>query len=127
MSRLLTTQLNHVALQVSDVEQSQRFYETVMCLEEIPRPRFEFPGAWFRLGVDQELHLIGGDASEVAERRSGANHFALMVDDMDACERFLSERGVAYLPRRVRPDGAFQIYLHDPDGHSIELCTRGPA
>lgn len=52
-------QLNHVALHVADVSASVRFYSDVLKLEEIPRPAFRFPGAWFRLGVDQELHLIG--------------------------------------------------------------------
>jgi len=49
-----------------------------------------------------------------------------MIDDMDAWETFLSETGVDYLPRRTRPDGAFQIYVTDPDGYFIELCTPVP-
>jgi hypothetical protein len=49
-----------------------------------------------------------------------------MIDDMDAWEAFFSETGVDYLPRRTRPDGAFQIYVTDPDGYFIELCTPVP-
>ena len=52
-------QLNHVAIHVADVERSVAFYRDVLRLEPIPRPAFTFPGAWFRLGVDQELHMIG--------------------------------------------------------------------
>ena len=115
-------QLNHIALHVADVERSTEFYRDVLGLEIIPRPAFNFPGAWFRLGEDQELHLIGGrDAATQSHHRG--NHWALMIDDMDAWEADFQARGIAYLPRRTRPDGAFQIYLVDPDGHYIELCT----
>jgi hypothetical protein len=46
-----------------------------------------------------------------------------MVDDIDAWENYFQREGIDYVPRRVRPDGAYQIYLVDPDGHYIELCT----
>lgn len=115
-------QLNHVALHVADLERSARFYEGVLRLAPIPRPAFAFPGAWYRLGEDQELHLIGERTSEVVSHNRG-NHFALLVDDLDAWERYFHEQRMSYLPRRKRPDGAFQIYLIDPDGHYIELCT----
>ena len=117
-----TTQLNHVAIHVADLARSVQFYRDVLQLEPMPRPAFPFPGAWFRLGPDQELHLIGERTREVISHNRG-NHFALMVDDMDAWERYLRQRGVEYVPRRRRPDGAYQIYLIDPDGHYVELCT----
>jgi catechol 2,3-dioxygenase-like lactoylglutathione lyase family enzyme len=119
---MMLMQLNHVALHVADVEASCRFYEGVLRLARIPRPAFSFPGAWFRLGQDQELHLIGGRTEETNSHHRG-NHWALLVDDMDAWEAALRALGVQYLPRRTRPDGALQIYLVDPDGHHIELCT----
>ncbi|HTN76635.1 MAG TPA: VOC family protein [Pirellulaceae bacterium] len=119
-------QLNHVAIHVADVEKSSHFYRDVLRLAEIPRPAFSFPGAWFRLGHDQELHLIG-DRLEATVSHSRGNHWALMIDDMDACEADFQARNIAYLPRRTRPDGAYQIYLVDPDGHYIELCTAAPA
>jgi catechol 2,3-dioxygenase-like lactoylglutathione lyase family enzyme len=115
-------QLNHVALHVADVEASSRFYQDVLGLAPIPRPAFSFPGAWFGIGVDQELHLIGGRTGETNSHNRG-NHWAMMIDDMDAWEASLNARGIPYLPRRTRPDGAFQIYLIDPDGHYVELCT----
>ena len=117
-----TTQLNHVALHVVDLRRSCEFYENVLQLEEMPRPEFDFPGAWYRLGEDQELHLIGGRDQPVHSKSLG-NHFALMVDEMDPWEQFFQENGVEHLPRHNRPDGAEQIFLVDPDGHYIELCT----
>ena len=53
-------ELNHIALHVADLERSVAFYREVLRLVPIPRPAFDFPGAWFQLGAVQELHLIGG-------------------------------------------------------------------
>ncbi len=122
-----TTQLNHVALHVADVEKSCAFYGDVMRLEPMPRPAFSFPGAWFRLGDDQELHLIGERQQPVAGAASRGDHWALMIDDMDQWEAYFQREGIEYTPRRTRPDGAFQIYVFDPDGHCLELCTPPPA
>jgi catechol 2,3-dioxygenase-like lactoylglutathione lyase family enzyme len=116
-------ELNHIALHVADLERSVAFYREVLRLVPIPRPAFDFPGAWFQLGAVQELHLIGGRSVETHSHNRG-NHWALLIDDMDAWEADFRARGVEYLPRRTRPDGAYQIYLVDPDGHYIELCTR---
>ncbi len=115
-------QLDHVALHVRDVQRSCEFYERVLRLERIPRPAFTFPGAWYRLGESQELHLIGDRDSPVYSHSRG-NHYALLVDDIDEWEQYFRREGIEYTPRRTRPDGAFQIYVTDPDGHFIELCT----
>ena len=40
-------ELNHVALHVKDVANSCEFYERVLELQQIPRPAFDFPGAWY--------------------------------------------------------------------------------
>ena len=115
--------LNHVALHVADVERSVAFYRDALRLEPIARPAFSFPGAWFRLGTDQELHLIGERKQDVVSHNRG-NHFALLVDDLDAWEAHLQAAGANFLPRRTRPDGALQTSVVDPDGHYVELCTR---
>lgn|SRR5690606_7698888 len=115
-------QLNHVAIHVADVERSCAFYERALKLERLPRPAFTFPGAWYRLGHDQELHIIG-ERSEPTVSHNRGNHYALLVDDIDAWEEHLRTQGIEHLPRRTRPDGAQQIFLIDPDGHYIELCT----
>lgn len=118
------TQLNHVAVHVADVEQSTRFYRDLLGLPTMPRPGFSFPGAWFRVGQGddfQEVHLIGrpvGDAPPPRER-----HVAFMVDDIDAWAEALREKGVEHTGPKLRPDGAKQVFLRDPDGHVIELCT----
>ena len=118
-------ELNHVALLVSDVEKSCRFYREVLRLEAIPRPAFSFPGAWFRLGAAQELHLIGGEEVEPAVPRPRGNHFALRVEDLEVWRQHLQRFDVIVRGPVKRPDGAMQIFVGDPDGHLIELFT-GP-
>ena len=113
-------QLNHVALHVADVTVSTAFYRDVLGLAPLARPDFGFPGAWFRIGVDQELHLISGrDPEIVGGNRS--THYAMRVTDADAAAARLREHGVDFSGPKARPDGAKQIFFKDPDGHTVEL------
>ena len=116
-----TEDLNHVALHVADLDKSMDFYGKKLGLEAIPRPNFDFPGAWYRLGKCQELHLIAGRTDAVYSSTRGS-HFALGVANMEEAESFLSEREIVHTPRQTRPDGAYQIYIEDPDGYWIEFC-----
>ena len=117
-------ELNHVALHVRDLEAACHFYRDILRLEAMPRPAFTFPGAWFRLGGQQELHLIGERATPVVSHRRG-NHFALCVDNLDEWQTHLSQAKADFVPPKSRPDGALQLFLTDPDGHVVELFT-GP-
>lgn len=113
-------QLNHVALHVADVDVSVAFYRDVLSLPVMDRPDFDFPGAWFRLGIDQELHLIGDRDQPVHSHHRGG-HFALVVENLDQWETHLDQHGAQRLQRKTRPDGAEQTFVKDPDGHWVEL------
>ncbi len=115
-------ELNHVAIRVRDLDASCAFYRDALRLEEIPRPAFTFPGAWFRLGMSQELHLIGDRTDPVLSHNRG-NHFALRVEGLDSWERHLDTLRIEHPLRKRRPDGAWQVFVRDPDGHVIELFT----
>jgi len=115
-------ELNHVAIYVTDVERSVKFYREVLRLEQIARPAFTFPGAWFRLGTNQELHLIA-DHGPAFFKSNENNHFALRADGLDQWERHLRDVGANAFPRKQRPDGVWQVFLRDPDGHVIELFS----
>ena len=80
-----TEDLNHIALHVSNLEASNKFYGELLGLEKIKRPDFDFPGEWYRLGKSQELHLIAGRVDKVNSSTRG-NHFALGVKNMDLTE-----------------------------------------
>lgn len=115
-------QLNHAAIHVSDVDRSVAFYRDVLQLPPMDRPNFDFPGAWFLLGEDQELHIIGERELPVHSHNRGT-HFALVVDSLDEWEKHIDSFEVKRLERMIRPDGAEQTFVQDPDGHWVELCV----
>lgn len=111
-------ELNHVALHVSNLEESMKFYGNVIGLPLLPRPAFNFPGAWFALG-SQELHLIYDDTLVPANRKH--HHFALLVDDVFAVKAELEAKGITeFKGPAPRPDGPMQLFFSDPDGYLIE-------
>jgi catechol 2,3-dioxygenase-like lactoylglutathione lyase family enzyme len=126
--------LHHVALPVSDLERSRRFYREVLGLSEVERPAaFDFPGAWFSLGEGQ-LHLIGREGGTLRGGKpvdSRDVHFAVRVDDFDAMLAHLRSAGYRDdLPRddpkwlkwNRTPNAGFpQIFILDPDHHVIEI------
>ena len=113
--------LNHVALHVSDLGRSIDFYGKKLGFRQLERPGFEFSGAWFELGPGQQLHLIGGRSAAVHSSNRG-NHFALEVQSIHQTADFLREQVVQFTGPKVRPDGAWQIFTIDPDGHFVEFC-----
>ncbi len=114
-------ELNHVAIHVSNLDESIHFYRDILELPVLDRPAFDFGGAWFAFGT-QELHLIEDKALASSARRH--HHFALLVDDTTAVEEHLKVKGwTAIVSHGSRPDGAPQLFITDPDGYSIEFTS----
>jgi lactoylglutathione lyase len=117
---VVATNLNHVSVRATDIEQSVRFYEEVFGLKRIPTPNFGYPVQWLRVGPLQ-LHIF--------ERPGNAppyQHFALSVDDFEAVFRAARERGVldetAFGHHIYElPGGQVQMYLKDPGGNLVEV------
>ena len=121
------TTINNVAIKVSDVDKSREFYEKVIGLKKIPRPKINIPGEWYGIG-ENAIHLIGG------ERREGIDptgpHIAVEVESFEATKAALNEMGIPYLdgermvaklpPEAKRMVGQ-QLWIQDPDGNVIEL------
>jgi lactoylglutathione lyase len=117
-------ELNHVLLNVRDLARSIHFYGSIVGLSRLPRPAFDFPGAWFSVGL-QELHLIGDPELEPASRHH--HHFAMRVDDPTAVRAELETKGVTELRGpSPRPDGAMQLFVLDPDGYLVEFFSSPP-
>lgn len=122
--------LDHVTIVVRDLEASRKFYVEGLGMKQVARPGFSFEGRWFQAGATQ-IHLIleheqSGPAGMPKElgRTSRAHHFAFLVDDAHACEKRLVELGYELISRcKPRPDGAAQVFVADPDGHIVELCS----
>jgi catechol 2,3-dioxygenase-like lactoylglutathione lyase family enzyme len=63
---------------------------------------------------------------EVLVRSSRNHHFAFQVEDARASAEKLKSLGITLLDdAKLRPDGAVQVFLTDPDHHVVELSS-GP-
>jgi catechol 2,3-dioxygenase-like lactoylglutathione lyase family enzyme/uncharacterized protein YunC (DUF1805 family) len=123
--------IDHVTLVVKDLARSRRFYVEVLGMREVPRPAFSFAGSWYQAGATQ-IHLIlefegsgpAGNLLPENRRSSRTQHVAFAVDDAEAALTRLRELQVSVLSGpKPRPDGYMQVFVMDPDGHVIELCS----
>jgi catechol 2,3-dioxygenase len=142
--------VNHVVLNVRDLEVSHRFWTEVMgfkCVAELkptpggrPRPKMRFYS-----GVDAEgrvthhdlaLAEVPRDASgnggvepwSLMPGRVGLNHVAIAWPDRESWLKqiaFLKAQGVQFL-RRVNHGMTHSVYIADPDGHGIEVLYELP-
>jgi catechol 2,3-dioxygenase-like lactoylglutathione lyase family enzyme len=119
--------LHHVSINVTDLERAKRFYSGVLGLEEISRPVFDFPGAWYRLG-DRQLHLIVHPPTHTlrgtTEISSREGHFAIAVRSYDEARAHLEAAGIPFDARPRSRTPWTQIFLSDPDGNLIELSAQ---
>lgn len=114
---------NHVGLAVKDLKTSVVFYRDIIGLSPLDVPDNMLAiRRWFRVAPGQELHLLLGRENPVANNDKNGAHFSLSIptNSADEIEAFLKEKNVAY-HRQKRFDGAYQIYVTDPDGYVIEL------
>lgn len=109
--------LHHVNVNVASLEESLGFYVDRLGFTVRPdRPDFPFAGAWLQMG-EHQIHLVVSDDFTVDPRQ----HFALAVDDIEACAAHLDAMGVEYRGPLGIPGAGRQIFLKDPSGNRIEL------
>ncbi|MBK7872658.1 MAG: DUF1080 domain-containing protein [Saprospiraceae bacterium] len=115
------TGYNHVALAVKDIGASAKFYREIVGLEPIEVPdNLKAIRSWFVIAPGQELHLLAGRVDPVTNNDRNGAHYSLTIPDADPIEKYLLNKKIAY-HRQQRFDGAWQIYITDPDGYVIEL------
>ena len=97
--------INHVALQVDDLEEAVAFYTDLFRPTSVDRSE---PDAAFLEMGDQFLALF-----ERGSREEEA-HFGLVVDDKEAAKRALEEAGVQILPGQ-------RVDFRDPSGNRVQI------
>lgn len=137
--------LNHIALLVSNLELSKRFYKETLGLETV----FEHPigGEQFEKvtgieGFDVVFAVLSDPKSrvniELVEFKSGLmespsmfNHIAFEVDDVDALhEKFVNNcietvsEPVTLSHPHPKINGKRFFYFYDPDGNIIEVYNK---
>ena len=86
---------NHIAIIVSDVGRSARFYTDVMGFQQIRRPNFDRHGAWFTMG-NIELHLIKGTPLVHSGEDLIVGHISIETFEIDKVPGKLRALGVPF-------------------------------
>lgn len=128
------TGLLETALYVADLSRAAGFYERVLGLEAMVRgPRLVALDAGrqgvlllFLRGATSE-DVVGESGTIPGHEGEGRLHmaFAVPAGSLDDWRRHLADEGVALIGEMRWPRGGRSLYLHDPDGHVIELATPG--
>jgi catechol 2,3-dioxygenase-like lactoylglutathione lyase family enzyme len=109
--------VQHVALEVDDLDAALSFYQGVLGLQLAPRPEALGPnGAWIDTGVGQ-IHLTAVDPYVAT---TSSQHLALEVDDIEVAVARLREAGVEVSDWFDLGAGR-QAFLRDPAGNLLEI------
>jgi lactoylglutathione lyase len=110
MSRPRLVGINHIALEVEDLEEALEFYGRIFEFEL----RGRVPGMAFVDMGDQFIALSEG-RTQPPDR---ARHFGLVVDDKEATRAALEDAGAEILPGRG-------LDFRDPWGNHVQVVSYG--
>lgn len=103
--------INHIAIEVNDIDKAVAFYQDVFGLEKLGEGEGD---AFFKIGEHQFLAMF--EVDEV--QRAGGRHFGLIVRDeaqLDAVRRKLTkEYGIKLIP-------GFRCDFVDPFGNRVQV------
>jgi catechol 2,3-dioxygenase-like lactoylglutathione lyase family enzyme len=115
--------LDHFNIRTRRLDDTVRFYEDILGLQNGDRPNFTFPGAWMYSDGRPVVHLV--DISPTSEQQkpdSGVvHHVAFASRDFNGMKRRLQSKGMAFDTRQVPGGELWQIFVRDPNGVMIEL------
>jgi catechol 2,3-dioxygenase-like lactoylglutathione lyase family enzyme len=146
------TSVFHTGFTVGDIERSIAFYRDTLGMELVHRqegtaeylavvtgfPRVRLRMAFLKTSRDDPhvLELLEyvshpAEPTDRATNRPGNGHLCFKVDDIHAWYRTLAAKGVTTIspPALITAgvnEGAFALYLRDPDGFTIELYQPAP-
>ncbi|HEX9444399.1 MAG TPA: VOC family protein [Candidatus Binatia bacterium] len=131
MKPIKVTELDHIVLNVGDIDRALDFYSGVLGLKierlaEFRAGKIGFPSARINEGTVIDLFpskekTTGGNGSP------NLNHFCLVVekDDFAGIVDYLKQHGVAIHTGPISRWGArgqaTSVYFHDPDQNEIEI------
>jgi catechol 2,3-dioxygenase-like lactoylglutathione lyase family enzyme len=134
MPRINVTELDHIVLNVSDIDSSLKFYTEVLGLhgervEEFRAGKVGFPSVRINSGTIIDLFPKKESSPAVtAEKNNGnLNHFCLVVgtNDFAGIIDYLKENNISVREGPVSRWGArgraTSVYFLDPDGNEIEI------
>jgi len=108
------SELHHIALNVTDLQNAVKFYSKYFGFEEIPKPD-PTTGAWLKASDGRQIHLREGEVP-----KDSGQHIALLVEDIyKACETLIEDGITVTSPSPI--GSSLQCFLHDPAGNRLEI------
>lgn len=132
MNTPLTTGIHHLGLTVSKLEESAKFFTSLLGWKEVRR-NDEYPAIFISDGTTlltlwatKEQPLVGFDRN----RNVGLHHVALRVgseSDLNALHERLASNGVEieFAPELLRQGPAKHMMCYDPSGLRVEFIWPG--
>ena len=135
MKPIKVTELDHIVLNVKDIDRSLDFYANVLGLkierlDEFRAGKIGFPSARINEHtiIDLARSKEGNSSPENGENlQRNLNHFCLVVEkeDFSGIVEYLKAHSVAILNGPISRWGArgraTSVYFHDPDRNEIEI------
>ena len=116
------TGLIHAGLLISDLTASRIFYESILGFQRLSRPDLPYPGEWYVLNADQQLHLMqlpNPDQDSIRPPHGGQDrHIAFGVAELHPLKARLD---AAHVPYTVSRSGRAALFCRDPDGNTLEF------
>lgn len=118
--------MRHLALKVTDLARSRKFYEEFFGMKVVWEPDPE--NVYLSSGPDNlALHQI--PPADVSRYRSAKNqlldHLGFIMDSPASVDRLLqqAERAGASIvkPAKQHRDGSYSFYMADPDGNVVQV------
>ncbi|MET0808777.1 MAG: VOC family protein [Pseudoxanthomonas sp.] len=120
--------IDHIQLVVADLPASQRFYEAVLGILDIP-----LGGTGEGFFWADELFVSTADSEAAHGQLTGRHHLAFQARDRAMVDAFhqtaLANGGRDNGEPGLRPyhPGYYAAFVLDPDGNNIEAVYHGPA
>ncbi len=117
---MIVERTDFVALPVTDIERSTRFYRETLGLEQVGE------GAWpeFQLGENVSLYLL--DPTNIGQEFRGPHtaSIALRVADVEEARAELEQKGVVFAGETFDTSVCLMAHFTDPDGNVLMLHRR---
>jgi len=134
MARIKITELDHIVLNVSDIDRSLQFYSEVLGLQgervdEFRAGKVGFPSVRINAGTIIDLFPKKDNSRSVTDEKNNGNlnHFCLVAgaNDFAGIVDYLKENKISVREGPVSRWGArgraTSVYFLDPDGNEIEI------
>ena len=105
-------EMNHIAINVPDVQRSRDFYQGLL---DLPILDESATTCFLGLGEDNFLSIFQGN--------TGLDHYCMGIVDYEVGRVTEELRRLGLNPRQ--PAGTDRVYFHDPDGIEVQLSAVG--